>query len=513
MVATAYAEDDLAILYAVADDLAPPPSPWLEAPSEWIEEKLNEQTWSKQDVILESIVANRYTACRSAHDTGKSFIASRAAAWWLDPAVHPLGTAFVVSTAPSAAQVEAILWREIARAHNRGNLPGRILSGSVPQWKIGAEIVGYGRKPADYRQDAFQGIHAKYVLVIMDEADGIPASLFDSVDALVTNEYSRVLAIGNPDDPASKFEKVCRPGSGWNLIHISAFDTPAFTGEPVHPDLLDLLVSPTWVEERKKRWGEGSPIYISKVLGEHPEISEDTLIQPKWIREAIARDLSGEAIAHYGQYGADIARAGKDETAVYLNRGGYVRLVEHLTTRDPIDTMETAGRFIEQLRSHAAGAVPMIIDIIGPGAGVFDRLREQDQPVHAFQGSERARNPRRFVNRRSEAYWAARELFEQGLVDIDGADEDLQAQLGAIKWKVNSSGQRVVERKEDMIKRLKVSPDRADAFVYAIAERSTKMLDHILNAQREDRLNKLDSERSVAAEPLDLVSDLDKRAM
>ena len=45
-------------------------------------------------------------------------------------------------------------------------------------------------------------------------------------------------------------------------------------GEQVPPGLLPLLVSPEWVEERKKRWGVNSPIYQSKVLGEFPDISD-----------------------------------------------------------------------------------------------------------------------------------------------------------------------------------------------------------------------------------------------
>jgi hypothetical protein len=45
----------------------------------------------------------------------------------------------------------------------------------------------------------------------------------------------------------------------------------------VIPDeLLPLLVSPEWIEERKRRWGVTSPIYQSKVLGEFPDVSDDT---------------------------------------------------------------------------------------------------------------------------------------------------------------------------------------------------------------------------------------------
>jgi hypothetical protein len=119
-------------------------------------------------------------------------------------------------------------------------------------------------------------------LVIIDEAGGVPKSIFDAVDALATNIDARVVAVGNLDDPASHFATICKPGSGWHVETISAFDTPAYTGERVPEELLPLLVSPEWVEERKLRWGVNSPIYQSKVLGEFPDLSDDTLILPRW---------------------------------------------------------------------------------------------------------------------------------------------------------------------------------------------------------------------------------------
>ena len=169
---------------------------------------LGEELWSKQREIAEAVREHRHVAVRSAHDTGKSFIASRLAAWWLS--VHAPGEAFVVTTAPTFAQVRAILWREIHRAHQRGKLPGRV---NQTEWWIDGEIVAYGRKPADYDDHAFQGIHARYVLVILDEACGIPSSLWTAVETLATNEHSRVLAIGNPDSPLSQFKRVCEEDS------------------------------------------------------------------------------------------------------------------------------------------------------------------------------------------------------------------------------------------------------------------------------------------------------------
>ena len=451
---------------AVMGRLFPQPDPFLGDPVGWVDSRMEEFLWSKQRETAESVATNRYTAVQSCHSTGKSYVASRLMSWWID--AHPPGEAFIVSTAPSQPQVEAILWREVGKAHRKAELIGRITHGQVPSWKLGNEIVGFGRKPQDLSSKeeamaAFQGIHARYVLVVIDEAGGVPKWLFDAVDTLVTNDDARVLAIGNPDDPASHFVRtVCAPGSGWNLIHIPYDVTPNFTGEGVPDELRDLLISPTWVEERRKRWGEGSPLWSSKVLGVAPDVSDDTLISPALLREAQAIDLPG---LEPGRYGLDVARFGADETCLYRDRGGRIRLFEAL---HKLDTMETTGRLGLHLSQHN-GSVPASVDVDGLGSGVYDRAREIGMPVHPFNFGGAPIDKERFVNKRAEAYWSLREDLEDGLIDLppDGEDDELVAQLGSIKWKVTSKGKIQIESKDDMRKRGLPSPDRADAVVMA----------------------------------------------
>ena len=238
---------------------------FVDDPVGFITGPLREELWSKQREIAEAVRDHRHVAVRSAHDTGKSFIASRLAAWWLS--VHAPGEAFVVTTAPTFAQVRAILWREINRAHKRGKLPGRV---NQTEWWIDNEIVAYGRKPADYDEDAFQGIHARYVLVILDEACGVPENLWTAVETITTNEHCRILAIGNPDTPLSNFKRVCEPDSGWHVIHVDGLRSPNFTDEEVSDSLRELLLSATWVDERRQEWGEASNLWASKVRGDFP---------------------------------------------------------------------------------------------------------------------------------------------------------------------------------------------------------------------------------------------------
>jgi hypothetical protein len=455
---------------AVMRYMYPKPSVYTSEPATWIRERCNAHVWSKQEEVCQSVVDHKYTAVKACHGPGKSFIAGKLACWWLDPSVHPLGSAFVITTAPSWPQVQTILWREIRRTHRQSDLFGRITLECM--WHMGdgrssEEIVAMGRKPQDYDEQAFQGIHAEYVLVLMDEACGIPKALWDAVKSIVTNDQCRVLAIGNPDDPGSEFAMNCRPGTDWNTIRISAYDSPAFTGEYCPPNVLKQLVSREWVEERRRDWGEGSNLWISKVEGEFPDVSDDYLITPSMIAKAHAIDLTGFAM---GRYGMDVARMGEDKTVIYRNRGGQIRKVDSWAKQD---TMQSADRAYQYLSRHLPRAVPMNVDGIGLGAGVYDRLRQRGCDVGNFGGAERALNPAKFNNRRSEMWWTFRRLMEEGLIDLDPEDNVLAEELQTIKWSVDLSGRICIESKEDAKKRGVQSPNHGDAAAMSTVEAGT----------------------------------------
>lgn len=438
-------------------------SPYIADPVGWVKDKLGEFLWSKQREIAQSVVANRRTAVKSCHDAGKSFIASRIATWWIDS--HPPGEAFVVSTAPTYAQVHAILWEEIRAASKKASAQGKPLAGRVLQsddWKLDdGTLVGWGRKPADTDQHGFQGIHRRYVLVILDEACGIPAQLWTAVEAITTNADCRILAIGNPDDPSTEFAEVCKPGSGWSVIQISAFDTPNFTDEPVPDSLRPLLLDPEWELDKRRRWGKESPRYVSKVLGDFPDIGEDVLITPSMIRAAQERALEP---GPFGILGVDVARFGSDRTVIYLRRGPLVRLVGQWSKQA---TTETTGRVVVAKREMNAHEIR--VDGVGVGGGVVDQLLELGHDVLDMQSGAAAQDPEHFLNARAEWYWALRERFEQGDIDIDADDDELAAQLGAVKYKFTARGQVQIESKDDMRKRHLPSPDRADAVMLTAA--------------------------------------------
>ena len=454
------APDPIAIALRLLQERAAP-TPYVDDPVTWVAQRTGEHLWSKQREIAASVVANKRTAVKASHAVGKSFLAARLIAWWMD--VHPPGEAFVVSTAPTFRQVQAVLWREVGKAFRKAAANGYTLPGRLNQteWLIGSELVGYGRKPADQDEHGFQGIHARYVLVILDEACGIPRQLWTAVEAITTGPDCRILAIGNPDDPATEFGEVCKRPGLWNIITVPAASTPNFTGEAVPAYMRPLLVEPQWAADLKTSRGETSPEYTSKVLAEFPDSSSDTLIPYGWIERARERDLiPGPTV----ELGVDVARYGTDESVIYRRQGPVARL---LGTFGQQPTTETTGRVIAALRETGASLAK--VDGVGVGGGVVDQLAELGYPVADMQAGARPNDPDTFVNARAEWYWGLRQRFEVGDIDIDPDDAELAAQLAQIKYKYTSRGQLQIESKDDMKKRGLSSPDRADALMLAFA--------------------------------------------
>lgn len=470
-------------------------------PAAWARDKLGEHLWSKQIEIAESVRDNRQTAVQSCHGTGKSWTASRLTAYWLDS--HPPGEARVVTTAPTGDQVKAILWSEIngafAKAQARGNpFPGRI---NEVEWKIGKQLIAFGRKPSDHNKHGFQGIHAKYMLVIIDEACGVAKQFWTAASAIATGEHCRILAIGNPDDPGSHFAKVC--GSDrWNTIRISAFDSPNFTDEPVPDELRPRLVGQGYEEDMRAEYGEQSPVYISKVLGLFPSDAEDGVVRLSALR-ACSQPRDTEPTPEQllpVELGVDLG-AGGDETCIRERRGIMVGREWRTRDRDPI---VVANLIVEAIRTTHATAVK--VDSIGIGWGIVGTLRErQQQGQHAADivgvnvGTTSAQ-PQRFPRLRSQIWWEiGRQLSEDHGWDFSALDPDdrerLIHQLTAPKYLHDSSRRIVVEKKEETKKRLGRSPDNADALLLAFYSGAGG------HAQAMDWLNAFTPQAQMAGRP------------
>lgn len=451
-------------------DLLDPPSP--PGPVQWVEKRLGEVLWSKQREILQAVEDHTRVAVHTCHDIGKSHVASRVVGWFLD--CHPVGEAFVVTTAPTGAQVRAILWRYIRQMHTKASLKGRV---NQTEWHLADQLVAFGRKPADYNESAFQGIHARRVLVVIDEACGVDESIWNAAEALATNADCRILAIGNPDNPASHFKTMC-DSQLWHTIHVSAFDSPNFTGEKIPAELGRHLISKEWAEARKVAWGEDSPLYISKVLGRFPSDNPNSLLS---LGDLTACRAERDQSAADGAIILGVDVAGSDEEtdgdmSVIRERRGMVAARQW--TKRSSDPEVIAAWIMDRIIETNCATVR--IDSTGLGWGVVGLVRKMVRDAnrdHIFiQGvnaSQASSEPSRFANSRAQMWWHAREASKARSLSLHGAQDTdtLIAELCQPNWSLDTKGRIVVEKKKEIRKRLGRSPDHADAFLLAFYDR------------------------------------------
>jgi hypothetical protein len=200
----------------------------------------------------------------------------------------------------------------------------------------------------------------------------------------------------------------------------------------------------------------------------------------RWQERMDRVEAEDEALPPLECLGLDVAMGGKDKTVLARRHGVHVRPLERFNFED---TMETAGLLVGILQVHPE--VQAWIDLIGVGAGVFHRTREQcpDQALGfnaALHTDERDRSGELgFANARSHAWWHLRELLDPtfGAVIELPPDDELTGDLTAPKFRHVSDGKIQVESKEQLRKaeRLGRSTDAGDAVVQACYERAAGM--------------------------------------
>ena len=236
--------------------------------------------WAKQEEVLNALRDHRRVAVKAGNGVGKGFTAAVAVLWFL--CSHQPAT--VLTTAPTARQVRHILWQEIRRLYRASAYPlgGKLL---VTRLELPHDRFALGLSSDEV--DQFQGFHSPNMLIVVDEAEGVIEPIFEAIDAVMTAGNSKLLLIGNPTSVTGTFRRAFHEERHlYHNITISALDSPNVKQQRV---VLPGLTTHEWVAERVALWGEASPMYHARVLGDFSDRAEDTLISLTHIEQAIAR--------------------------------------------------------------------------------------------------------------------------------------------------------------------------------------------------------------------------------
>ena len=168
---------------------APPADVPCTDPVEFSHYAFGHDHWGVQKDILRSVVMNLRTAVKACHASGKTFCAAAAVLHWIT--ANPDGIA--ITTAPTWMQVERVLWGEVHRA-----LQHSVLQYPPPhkaKLELGPNRYALGLSTNEGVR--FQGWHGK-ILIVIDEAPGVLAEIYDAIEGIRAGGDVHVLALGNP---------------------------------------------------------------------------------------------------------------------------------------------------------------------------------------------------------------------------------------------------------------------------------------------------------------------------
>lgn len=293
-------------------------------------------------------------------------------------------------------------------------------------------------------------------VVIVDERPLIPDIMFSKILRMLGGvRNGKMVMFGNAFPDSEQFQKAFMPNSRYQSLTIDWRQA-----------LKEGRVTQEFLDEAREEVGDLDwDIFYECVF---PKTGADNAVLPlNWIMAAVnQKGCEGD----FKQAGLDVARFGRDKTVYTFRKGGVVypqQQTEHM------DTMEVSGwvrSFLDE------DTFPMMIDIIGIGSGVYDRLKELDYNVHPVNvGSSPidAESKEKFYNVRAQVTWNLRTLFK---LDKGGHsqicipnDPDLIKQLSQLRYGYSSEKKIRIEDKEEMKKRLGKSPDKADSLALAFA--------------------------------------------
>ena len=404
----------------------------------------------QQILIANSLIEHKNLCVSAGGGLGKSAVAALLTIWFLT--CHP--HAKVVTTAPSGKQLTDILWGEINLWLKRYRyndmlipLTGRLVVKGFREWFAVARTVPKDNKDLN---DTLAGFHAPHLLIIVDEASGVPDPVFTALDGAMTDKNAMILLISNPvstsgyyydtiNDPEGK-------GKNWKVLYLDARESP--------------LVDSTYEERIASRYGRDSAMYRAKVMGQPIQQTDAFVVTPEEFDKVVRENRE----VQYGRIvmAVDVAGSGEDMSIICHRSGNSIIKWDEY----PLNDTTFLANEVERLAAQYSGReVVAVVDALGLGAGVYDILRANRKVnVIAFIGSERATHETMYDRRRDEGYHLLHKQFKELHFPVP-PPERLKKELVNIEFDYASGKVQLRLSKKDLKRRIGFSPDYADALM------------------------------------------------
>jgi hypothetical protein len=316
-----------------------------------------------------------------------------------------------------------------------------------------------GQTWSEDNPSSFAGTHnPRGLMVLFDEAAGIPSPIWDTTDGFFTevNPYRFWLAASQMRHRSGRMFELFNDkqiGYGWRCRTLS---TRGMQG-----------VDQALIRDQIRRYGEDSDFVRVEIDGLPPRTADDQFIPWDTVRAAQRNELQpdyGEALV----LGVDPAPRGK--TAWRFRQGRNARDCCGSATRGSWlgrDNVQIAQGIMDLDAKYKPDHI--CIDF-GMGTGVIDILKRKtlNGRLHEVRFGDQAHDGKgsEFATHAIELWARVRDWLPGAMIEKDDGEKGtLSQQLTDRGWRYSGreEGKKILETKEDMGKRGVASPDDADA--------------------------------------------------
>jgi phage terminase large subunit len=441
---------------------------WRMHPDLFVRECLKAVPDRWQDKVLKAFPHNQRICLRACKGPGKTTLEAWLTWNFMATRPHPK----MAATSITKDNLEDNFWPELAKWRNNSPFlkeafewnKTRIFAKDHPEtWFCSARTWP---KHADSTQqaDTLAGLHADYLMFVLDESGGIPDAVMASAEAgLATGKECKLIQAGNPTHLEGPLYRACTSERHlWYVVEI--------TGDPDDPDRAP-RISKQWAREQIEKYGRDNPWVLVNVFGKFPPASINTLLGVDEVRVAMKRHLrSDQYDFSQKRLGIDVARFGDDSTMIFPRQGlAAFRPVEMKAAR----TNDVAARVAKAKESW--GPEMIFVDATGGyGGGVEDSLLQAGIGSVPVSFAGKSIDPR-YYNKRSEMWFLMAEWVKRGAALPN--DPELLRELTTPTYTFHH-GRFRLEEKDHIKQRLGYSPDRADALAltFALPEMPREMM-------------------------------------
>ncbi len=433
---------------------------WRDKPQAMVRELFGVTPDAWQDDVLADFPTNPRQAMQACKGPGKTAVLSWLSWNFLLTRPHPK----VAATSISGDNLRDNLWAEMAAWRQRSPLlldmfdwrSERIVCKAFPEtWWMSARTW---RQSADKTQQAntLAGLHAPYVMIVMDESGGIPNAVGATADAIFSGTVeAHILQAGNPTHLEGPLYVACTTAAHmWKVYRV--------TGDPDDPKRSP-RVPVEWARDQIRTYGRDNPWVLVNVFGEFPPSSINALLGPSDIDRVEGIHVPAAAYEKAAKVlGVDVARYGGDPSVIFPRQG--VASFSPTVLRN-LDSLQGAGHVTRKWGEWKADAC-FIDNTGGYGAGWIDQLVALGRAPIGVGFATKANDPR-FYNKRAEMIWDMAEAIKAGLA-LPVCPE-LREELCVLTYTFKGDRILVVE-KEQVRAVLGRSPDYSDALALTYAQ-------------------------------------------